>query len=326
MRCSVVCLLVAVSLNVSWAANGPVQFRSELKTYDEQGRLVAATDESGRHWRFVDDPDGTRRTWVGSMLSAEERPDGTVIAHAYDERGTRVQTRITKPGTKTQYIDYTSAGEPVAPPAKRREHAVQPQPVARPAQESIADVEERGAAVLRGILGDSTHSVRRFASKSTPAGPQAHQALTALPTIASAGRWGALPPGPGASNASPQRVAALTTVGIAPAPASASTSYTWDDNGNLTATSDGTTFVWDTENRLIQVAKGDGTRIEHAYDVDGNRVQTKVTQPGQPTETTHYLVDPTGLVPQVVAETNGAGELTAFVSVRRATCGEALQG
>ena len=57
----------------------------------------------------------------------------------------------------------------------------------------------------------------------------------------------------------------------------------------------------------------DGTTVSHVYDIDGNRVQTKVTPAGGGTPTvTNYLVDTTGNVSQVVAETDGAGALKAL--------------
>jgi len=57
----------------------------------------------------------------------------------------------------------------------------------------------------------------------------------------------------------------------------------------------------------------DGTTVSHVYDIDGNRVQTKVTPAGGGTPTvTNYLVDTTGNLSQVVAETDGAGALKAL--------------
>jgi len=61
------------------------------------------------------------------------------------------------------------------------------------------------------------------------------------------------------------------------------------------------------------VALLDGTLVDHLYDADGNRVQTKVTPAGGGTATTaNYLVDTTGNLSQVVAESDGTGALTAI--------------
>jgi RHS repeat-associated protein len=93
-----------------------------------------------------------------------------------------------------------------------------------------------------------------------------------------------------------------------------SAAYTWDDNGNLISRSstDGAAYVWDFEGRLRRVTKADGTVVVHAYDADGNRVRTEVTPPGAVTAVTTYLVDPVGLVPQVVTEDDAAGNLAAY--------------
>ena len=57
----------------------------------------------------------------------------------------------------------------------------------------------------------------------------------------------------------------------------------------------------------MRVEKADGTVVEHAYDADGNRVRTKVTPPTGPPQVTDYLVDTSGPLSHVVAETDGSG-------------------
>jgi RHS repeat-associated protein len=94
--------------------------------------------------------------------------------------------------------------------------------------------------------------------------------------------------------------------------ASPPTSYTFDANGNVLTRSDGATYVWDFENRLIRVATDVGTVVEHAYDADGNRVRTRVTPPTGPPAITHYLVDTSRPLSQAVAETDEAGALRTF--------------
>ena len=91
------------------------------------------------------------------------------------------------------------------------------------------------------------------------------------------------------------------------------TAYTYDANGNLTAKTGEATYTWDFENRLTRVALSDGSMVDHAYDVDGNRVQTTVTPSGGGTPTvTKYLVDTTGSLSQVIAELDGTGALTSL--------------
>jgi RHS repeat-associated protein len=87
------------------------------------------------------------------------------------------------------------------------------------------------------------------------------------------------------------------------------TSNGYDDNGNLTTKSGDQTLTWDHENRLIRVTKADGSLVEHGYDVDGNRVRATTTPAGGSATTVDYLVDTSGGLSHVVAETDGAGAL-----------------
>ena len=91
-----------------------------------------------------------------------------------------------------------------------------------------------------------------------------------------------------------------------------STTYGWDENGNLISKSGDSQYTWDFEDHLIRVTKADGTVVEHTYDVDGVRVQTKVTPAGGGVaQVTNYLVDTAGALSHVVAETDGTGAMTA---------------
>jgi RHS repeat-associated protein len=96
----------------------------------------------------------------------------------------------------------------------------------------------------------------------------------------------------------------------------------FDANQNVVTTAGGTAYTWDFDDRLIKVQAPDGTVVEHDYDHDGNRIETRVTPPGGETKVTRYLIDPSGLVPQVVAETDGNGNLNALYT--RTSEGELL--
>ena len=87
------------------------------------------------------------------------------------------------------------------------------------------------------------------------------------------------------------------------------TVYGWDDNGNLTSKSGEATYFWDFENRLVRVEKADGTVVTHAYDADGNRFRTEVTPATGPPTVTDFLVDPSGFLSHVVAETDDTGNV-----------------
>jgi RHS repeat-associated protein len=92
------------------------------------------------------------------------------------------------------------------------------------------------------------------------------------------------------------------------------TTYTWDGNGNLaskTTPSEHTAYVFDADNRLIEVKRGASssdasTVAKYGYDADGQRVR-KETASG----ITNYLIDPTTTWPQVVLETKGT-QRTAY--------------
>ncbi|MGH9462125.1 MAG: RHS repeat-associated core domain-containing protein, partial [Vicinamibacteria bacterium] len=51
--------------------------------------------------------------------------------------------------------------------------------------------------------------------------------------------------------------------------------------------------------------------VTHAYDADGNRVRTEVTPSTGPPTVTNFLVDPSGALSHVVAETDESGNLIA---------------
>lgn len=110
-----------------------------------------------------------------------------------------------------------------------------------------------------------------------------------------------------------------------------SASYGWDANGNLVSKTeaDPTGYEWDFENRLTGVDLPDGSRVDISYDADGNRVRTEVTDAGGASSTIHYLVDTSGSLSQVVAESDGSGQVTAYyvrgdelLSVKRPGSGE----
>jgi RHS repeat-associated protein len=63
---------------------------------------------------------------------------------------------------------------------------------------------------------------------------------------------------------------------------------------------------------LKSVVLADGTLVAHTYDADGVRVRTETTPPGGPTEVVDYLVDTSGALSHVVAETDASGALKAY--------------
>ena len=89
------------------------------------------------------------------------------------------------------------------------------------------------------------------------------------------------------------------------------TTYGYDADGNLTTKSGEATYTWDFEDRLIRIDKNDGIVVEHVYDTDGVRVRTTTTPGGSPS-LTDFLVDTSGSLSHVVAESDGAGVFQAY--------------
>jgi RHS repeat-associated protein len=102
----------------------------------------------------------------------------------------------------------------------------------------------------------------------------------------------------------------LSSVGVSPYQYNASnqltsipgTTYTYDNNGNTktkTTAAGTTTYTWDFENRLTQVAlPGTTGTVTFKYDPFGRRVQQAFTQ-GVTTTTTNYLYDGMNLLEEV---------------------------
>jgi RHS repeat-associated protein len=85
-----------------------------------------------------------------------------------------------------------------------------------------------------------------------------------------------------------------------------STSYGYDANGNQTrAGSD--TFAYDLADRLVSVASGK-TTTTYGYDGDGNRL-TATTSDKKTVNTTRYVWDTVGGLPQLALERSGTGSL-----------------
>ncbi len=95
---------------------------------------------------------------------------------------------------------------------------------------------------------------------------------------------------------------------------SGSAAFTWDAEGNLLSRTGARAadFTWDAENRLRRVTLSGGTRVDHAYDAGGNRVRSETLSPDDTTQVRDLLVDPRTALSQVVAVTDGGGELVEY--------------
>ena len=97
------------------------------------------------------------------------------------------------------------------------------------------------------------------------------------------------------------------------------TTYTYDNNGNLIGKNEvnGTTlYGYDDAGRLTGVSLPGGTSIEFAYDGDGNRLSKSVNS-GNTTESTDYVWDVNGGLPQVLTETGGEGTALSLYGLQR---------
>jgi RHS repeat-associated protein len=93
-------------------------------------------------------------------------------------------------------------------------------------------------------------------------------------------------------------------------------SWSWDANGNLAAKVEEATYAWDLDDRLQSVTLHDGTVVVNTYDADGVRVRTETRKPDGTTAAVDYLVDTSGPLSQVVAESTvvvaGVSALSAY--------------
>lgn len=71
-------------------------------------------------------------------------------------------------------------------------------------------------------------------------------------------------------------------------------SYEWDANGNQIRGTGaaGADFVWDAENRPVEVTLAGGKVVRHRYDADGHRIATETWEEGELVRRSEYLVDP----------------------------------
>ena len=105
---------------------------------------------------------------------------------------------------------------------------------------------------------------------------------------------------------------------------SGTTSYAYNGRGDLAsvqAPGGTTTYTWDAADRRAGATLPDGTATSYGYDADGRRVSQAVTPSGGAATTTNYLWDEASAYGDVVAETDGGGNLTAGYTLGAAPCG-----
>jgi len=244
-----------------------------VDSYDAANRLQTVTDPNGRAYGFTHDPNGNR--------AALQYPNGVRTTYAHN-RLNRLTSLVTQGAGVIQSYAYT------LDPAGNR-----------------TQVQEDGSTrqftydALYRLTGETVAGVTSYGKTF------AHDPVGNRLTQTTSGSGGpGTPTGPGTVGYSYDTRDRLL--------AGASATYTYDDNGNVVTKSGTAAYTWDFENRLVRVVKADGVLVEHAYDADGNRVQTRITPATGPPTVTNFIVDPTGPLSHVVAETDGLGGVPAL--------------
>lgn len=273
-------------LTYSWDANGnrtavtaqvAGQVLTTSSTYDPLNRLDTVTDPRGKVYDHGYDANGNR--------TSVAYPNGVQTSYTYDSlnrlTGLRTQTSV---GAVVQSSAYTLG------PAGNRMRI----------EEQDGTVRNYGYDALYRLTGETVAragaTVYTKMFRYDPVGNRLQQVHTApAGTVMTT------------SATYDTRDRQLTRGGQ---------SWTWDANGNLTAKVEEAAYVWDFDDRLQQVTLHDGSVVTHTYDADGVRVRTHTRKPDGATATVDYLVDTSGSLSQVVAETaqigTGAAALSAY--------------
>jgi RHS repeat-associated protein len=253
-------------------------------SYDDANRLDVVTDMALRQYDHGYDLNGNR-------ISLEQ-PNGTLTSYTYDELNRLTNLTTLNGSTPVQSYALTLG------PAGNRTQIV----------ENDGTVRAYGYDELYRLTSDTVTigTLNQYSKGFTYDDVGNRQTQTT--TIGPAGSVipGVLVNGTQAYTYDERDRLLTETLGASPA-----TAYTWDADGNLITKSGEATYAWDTEMRMVRVTKTDGTIVEYAYDFDGVRVQTRTTPAGGSTSTTNYLVDTSGSLSHVVAETDATGDLIA---------------
>jgi RHS repeat-associated protein len=248
--------------------------------YDAAGRLKRVTDPLGRPYDLGWDAAGNRATLA--------YPNGTTTTYAFDTLNRLVSLGTTHAATTTVVQAYTFT---LGPAGNRTR------------------IDEAG-----GVLRQYTYDDLYRLTGEGVGGPLAYTKAFSYDAVGNrltqdttgSGAPGTPTAGGGVGYTYDARNRLLAETGAS------AFSYAWDASGNLAARSGDAVYTWDFDERLLRVEKSDGTRVDHVYDADGNRVRTTLTPPGGAAQVVDYLVDTSGRLAHVVAETDGGGNLRAY--------------
>jgi RHS repeat-associated protein len=290
-----------------------------LFTYDARGRLASKTTPDGRKLSYGYDAAGNRTSTTAEVagqtlttaysydaldrLTSVTDPEGRVYTHTFDAAGNRISQTYPN-GVVTTY-DYDALRRPTGVTA-----------VNPAAAETIASF-----VYTLGPAGNRTR-IDELGGVSRAYG---YDNLYRLGAVTIEDPEGVVYTKSFGYDPAGNRLVQNHTAGGATAStsygyderdrilAAAGEGFTWDANGTLTSAGDGaSSYTWDPEGRLLSATLADGTVVNYGYDAMGERVRTEATAPDGSTQVTGYLVDTQGPISQVVAETDGEGELQAY--------------
>lgn len=296
--------------NILTAANKNISYSF---SYDAAGRMISATDSSGKTIGYAYDLRGNK---TGMTM-----PDGTSITYGYD--GVNRLTSIVSDGTYSFSYDAngrrTGLGYPNGDSATYAYDA-------GGRLTNLVRKNQAGAIVSRS--GYALDKVGNRLSRETPDTTTSYQydaiyrllqALSSTPGYSG----NTTSKGDGIPNATQQQKEFYAYDPVGNRLSSHKTksyvynqgnqltanggTYRYDKNGNLIqkASSTGiTTYDWDYENRLVKVVMPDGTTAEFAYDPFGRRIQKKTIQGGT-ADITRYVYDNQS----IVLEYDGSGAI-----------------
>jgi RHS repeat-associated protein len=246
-------------------------------TYDAGGRRTKMVDQTGATVHYLYD-------MVGRLVQLTDAGNQNIITYTYDAAG-RLSREDNGNGTYTKYA-YDVAGQVTsiinytASNVENSKYEYEYDNLGR----------RVSMTTLEGKTSYGYDAIGQLTTVLLPDGRKLEYAYDAAGNRTSVKNNGVT------TNYNTNNLNEYSQVGAA--------TYSYDLDGNLVSTTDGKTYTYDAENRLIKVVTSNGTWT-YEYDALGNRIAS--IKDGERTE---YLLDPTGLG-DVVGEYGSTGNLVA---------------
>jgi len=265
--------------------------KSDTRTYDFNGNLVKFVDRRGQTSTF---------TYDGlNHINGESYQDGTKVSRSYDARGRLLEVVDSVGGTFDYAYDAdghrTSASSPFGTvqesfdaTGKVLSVQVAGQPVVNYSYDATGNLVGAGQTAASVTL--SYDARNRLTSITRPNGVSSqftYDATRNLLSLTHSGGNGIQIPLSYSYDAASNRSSYTSNFSQPQAVSntfdpdnriltSGGSSYTYDDDGNLTSSVDSTgttTYTWDSRNRLTEVAAPGGQNTTFQYDFQGNLIQ-----------------------------------------------------